>query len=129
MTDGASSFSEYKWVTVIEPERMNLLGLMLRSVIERRLASKHVARLTRFLRGDIVINASGMQVTLRFGGDKVVITREQPAGKPAAEIRGSLVGMLDAALQRNRVHHFLRGELKPRGKPLQLVSLLLLLSA
>ena len=127
MTDGASSFTEYSKVTVVEPERMNLLGLMLRSVIERRLASQQTARLTRFLRGDVVIDASGMQVTLRFGGDKVVITREPPTARPVAEIRGTLVGMLDAALQRNRVQHFLRGELKPRGRPLQLLSLLLLL--
>jgi hypothetical protein len=129
MTGGASSFSEYSKVTVVEPERMNLLGLMLRSVIERRLASPFTARATRFLRGDVVIDASGMRVTLRFGGDKVVITREPPAGKPVVEIRGTLVGLLDAALQRNRVRHFLRRELEPRGRPLQLLSLLLLLGA
>ena len=129
MTDGASSFSKFSKVTVVDPERMNLLGLMLRSIIERRLHDKRTVMLTRFLRGDIVINASGMVVTLSFGGDKVVISREPPKGRPVAEIKGTLVGMLDAALGRRRVQHFVQGDLRPRGRPLALLQLLILLSS
>ena len=128
MTDGPFFQNPDSRVTVVDPERMNLLGLMLRSVIDRRLANPMTARLTQFLRGDIVVNASGMEVTLRFMKGRVEITREPPAKKPVCEIRGSLAGMLDAALGRNRVRRFMSGELRPRGRPLPLLQLLLLLT-
>lgn len=116
-------------VTIADPERMSMLGLMLGSVLERRLAQPGPARLARFLRGNILINASGMQVTLRFGDGRVEITREPPAGRPTAEVSGTMAGMLDAALGRDRVRRFLRGDLKVRGRPDCLVGLLLLLRA
>jgi len=116
-------------VTIADPERMSMLGLMLGSVLERRLAKRGPARLARLLRGDILINASGMKVTLRFSGDQVEITRDPPPGRPTAEVSGTMAGMLDAALGRDRVRHVLRGDLKVRGRPDCLVGLLLLLRA
>jgi hypothetical protein len=116
-------------VTIADPERMSMLGLMLASLLERRLAGRVPARLARFLRGTIVVNASGMQVTLSFDGSGVEVSREPPPGRPTAEIKGSLAGMLDAALGRDRVRHFLSGDLRVRGRPDCLVGLLLLLRA
>ena len=116
-------------VTITDPERMSMLGLILGSVLERRLAEPGPARLARLLRGDILINASGMEVLLRFGGGQVEITRERLPGRPTAEVTGSMSGMLAAALGRDRIRRFLRGDRTVRGRPDCLVGLLLLLRA
>lgn len=100
---------------------MNLLGLLLRGIIERRLEG-HAPR----LRGDVAIDASGMRVTLRFAPDAVAITRAA-AVKPVARVRGTLTALADAALGRGRLRAFLDGRLRVRGRPLALLRLLSLL--
>ena len=112
-------------VEIVEPETMSLLGLMLASVLSRRAAEIRGTG----LRGDIRIDAGGMQVTLRFTDGKVAISRRPPAGAPIASIRGTLSALLDAALGRGRVRAWLAGQLRVRGSPLALLRLLALLKA
>lgn len=112
-------------ITILEPERMNLLGLMLRGLLERGLAAGRGAR----LRGDILVEAGGMRITLRFGEDRVEITREPPRGRPRARVCGTLTALCDAALERGRVRAWFGGRLSVRGGPLTLWRLLVLLRA
>jgi hypothetical protein len=115
-------------ITVDEPERMNLLGLMLSSMLERRLtrpdAAKHAGRLD----GDVVVDADGMWVTLHFEGGRVLISR-QPAKRRIARLSGSLSVLLEAAFGRGRVKNFLCGRLRVGGSPTALWRMLVLVRA
>jgi hypothetical protein len=110
-------------VEIADPETMSLLGLMLASVLGRSLGDK-VPR----LRGDVAIDGGGMQVTLHFDDDGVIISR-RPAARPIARVRGTLTALLDAALGRGRVRAWLAGRLHVGGSPLALLRLLALLRA
>jgi hypothetical protein len=103
-------------VIVVEPERMNLLGLMLQSVLTRRLSGKRALAHAAALSGDVLIEASGMQVTLRFTREGIRVTREASA-HPRASVRGKLTALLDAALGRHRVRSVLKRELSVSGSP------------
>ena len=116
-------------VSISEPDRMNLLGLMLGSLLERRMQTSSAMRHARHIKGDVAIDASGMKVTLRFRDGSIEVTRQQPARRPVASVRGTLVAMLDAALGRNRVRHVVHGGLIAWGRPDTLWHLLALMRA
>ena len=105
-------------VTIDDPARMNLLGLVLRGVLERSLA-----RRPSRLRGEVRISADGMEATLRFHDGGVELRREGQ-GRPRARISGSLASFIDAALGRGRIRAWLSGRLRVRGGPLTLARLL-----
>ncbi|MCC6994664.1 MAG: hypothetical protein IT370_08655 [Deltaproteobacteria bacterium] len=105
-------------VRVLEPERMSLPGLMLQGILERARAAP-----SSRLRGEVLVDADGAQVTLRFSDQLVEITRA-PAVRPVAVVRGTLRALLDAALGRGRVRAWLAGRLRVRGGPLTLLRLL-----
>lgn len=111
-------------VTLVDPDRMNLLGLMLASLLRRRLEQPRARRYAERLHGCVAIQAGGMQITLHFARDRIQIERGPSRVRTIAAIRGSLIALLDAALGRRRVHHFLRGELVAWGWPTTLWQLL-----
>lgn len=115
-------------IAIVDPERMNLLGLLLSSLLARRLADPKAARHARALRGDVHIEASGMQVTLRFEPSRIEITRT-PSTEPRVRVAGTLTALLGAALGRDRVKSVLRGELRVWGSPLGLWHILSLVRA
>ena len=102
---------------------MNLLGLMLASVLRRRLEDPSGERHARALRGEVVIEASGMQITLGFDSGQIRISRGA-ADKPCARLEGALDALLAASLGRGRVRSVLTGRLRVRGGPLTLWHLL-----
>jgi hypothetical protein len=112
-------------VEVTQPERMNLLGLLLRGLLERRLLDG--ARPP--LRGDVLVDAGGMRVTLRFAETSVEITRDPPAGRPIARITGTLRAFLELAVGRGWLRSLLARRIRPRGNPVTLLRLLRLFSA
>jgi hypothetical protein len=112
-------------VAVAQPERMNLLGLLLRGLLERRLRAGRPPSLT----GDVLVDAGGMRVTIRFSGGSVEITRDPPAARPIAQIRGTLRAFLDLAVGRGWLRSVLAGRIRPRGNPLALLRLLRLFRA
>ena len=114
-------------VTVVAPERMNLLGLIMRSILERRLAEPAALRSVQQLLGDIAIDAGGMTVTLRFTGEGVRITRDPPMGRPLARVSGSMRALIDASIGRGMVRSVLSRDLRVSGNPLALLRLILLL--
>jgi hypothetical protein len=120
--DGWRTLSRWM-VTIDEPERMNLLGLLLGSLLERRLAVPAAARHASKLRGDVAIDASGMRITVRFADGAIRITRGA-ATHAIARLGGSLTALLDATLGRRVVAHFTHGELRAGGSPIALYRLL-----
>ena len=115
-------------VVVIEPDRMNLLGLMLSSLLDRRAADPTVIRHARAVRGDVLLEASGMQATLHFEPGRIEIRRRSPE-RPRAEIRGTLTALLGAALGRGRLRSIVTGQLRVRGRPLTLWHVLAMVRA
>jgi hypothetical protein len=115
-------------VEIVDAEGMNLLGLLLASLLERRLADPALARHARRLHGDVVFDANGMQAVLRFDSGRARIERG-PGRRPIARIEGSIKSLLDAALGRRRLEHVIRGELRARGRPVALWRVLRLISA
>ena len=72
-------------VVVEAPETMNLLGLLLRSILERNLADPAKASRAARLRGEIAIRGGRMRVTLKFAESGITITREA-AARPRARV-------------------------------------------
>jgi hypothetical protein len=114
-------------VVLVEPERMNLLGLMLASLIGRRLDDAGARRHAHHLAGQVFVQAGEMQLTLSFTSAEVRIRRGKAPGPKAASIRGTLTALLDAAQGRRRVLHVLRGELVAWGWPTTMWHMLSLL--
>ncbi|HOX43859.1 MAG TPA: hypothetical protein PK668_09675 [Myxococcota bacterium] len=111
-----------------EPARMNLLGLILRSLLTRNLAEPRLARRALALRGAVAIQAGDMQVGLCAEPGRLVIRRGAPA-RPRASVRGSLPVFLDIALGGSLLGPLLDGELHVGGNPLALLKLLPLIRA
>ena len=105
-------------VTLEDPDRMNLLGLMLGNVIARNLARGA----GRKLRGHVVVRAGEMVVTIKLAGDQVAIARG--AVDPIrAEVSGSMEALLALALGGGMIGPWLAGRLRTRGSLLLLLGL------
>ncbi len=114
-------------VILVDPERMNLLGLMLASLLRRRLGDPGARRHARSLHGQVWVEAGEMQVTLAFSETGIEILKGKAPRPRAASIRGTLTALLDAAQGRRRILHVLRGELIAWGWPTTLWHMLSLL--
>jgi hypothetical protein len=110
-------------VTVVEPARLHLAGHLLAGVLRRSCADPRRARKAARIRGTVAIDAGGMQVCLEFGPQEVRV-RAGGCDRPRASIRAPLDALLDTALGRRMVRHFLAGRLRVRGGPLVLARLL-----
>ena len=115
-------------VTVTHRESMNLLGLMTSSLLTRKMADKRNLAHALALQGDVTLQASGMQVTLRFAPERIEVTREH-SPRPRACVTGTLPALLDATLGRGRLRNVAKGKLKVTGSPRTLWHLFGLLKA
>ncbi len=113
-------------VVVEAPETMNLLGLLLRSILERNLADPAKAGRATRLRGEVAVRGGRMRVTLTFGEGGVTITRAAPA-KPRARVEGSLAAFLSVARGKGLASAWLSGNLSAKGNLLFLLKILPLL--
>lgn len=113
---------EYR-VCVLEPERLHLAGHMLAGVLRRACADPRRARKAARIRGAVAIDAGGMRACVEFGANEVRV-RAGVCERPRASIRAPLDALLDVALGRRMVRHFLAGRLRARGGPVTLARLL-----
>ncbi|HUU02323.1 MAG TPA: SCP2 sterol-binding domain-containing protein [Myxococcota bacterium] len=107
------------------PGEMNLLGYILRSLIERNLKTAPGARAFSKMKGTILVGASQMSITLEFtGGDLVMAVG---GDKADTRVRGSMDTLLGVALGHGMVWPVLSGKLKVGGKVFRLLSMLKLM--
>lgn len=114
------------------PERMNLLGYILRASLLRSQEDPRNLRRLQKLRKPIEIGASGMSVNVVCEPQGVIL-RAAGAGpnlpKPCVRVRGDLQALLGVSLRRGMVKNFLRGRLRFSGRVWRLLPLLSLLKA
>jgi len=106
-------------VRITDPDRMSLPGLLAAGLLERRLTETRIR-----VRGDVLLDIAGAQVTLRFGDDVIEVTRE-PAVEPIAELYGTYEGLIDLA--GGHALRALRTGLRVRARPGVMLALLPLL--
>ncbi len=110
------------------PGQMNLIGYILRSLIERNLRTEAGARAFAKMKGKVLVGASSMLVTLDFDGEDLVMSVGR-TGKPDTRVRGSMEALLGVALGRGMVGPVLSGRLKVGGKVWRLLRMLKLMKA
>lgn len=115
-------------VTIEDPPRMNLLGLMLAHILERNLAHPRLKQRAARLSGEVAVQAGQMAVTLSFERGAVTV-RRGAVERPRAAVRGSMADLLGLALGGGMVGPWLAGRLKTRGSLLLLLRLKPLLAA
>jgi ubiquinone biosynthesis protein UbiJ len=115
-------------VTFRTPGEMNLLGYILRSLIERNLKTGAGVRALSRMKGKVNVGASTMKVALHFQGDRVEIGVGWPE-RADARVQGSMDTLLSVALGQGMVAPVLAGRLKVGGKIWKLLPMLKLLQA
>jgi len=113
-------------VVMQDPERMNLLGLILKSILEINLTEEKKARKAAKIRGKIGVQAGEMKVTLHCDSGKFKIVRGHEE-KSNARVRGGLKPFLEIALGGGLVQPVIDGEVKIGGNPFLLLKLIPLL--
>jgi hypothetical protein len=110
------------------PERMCLLGLLLRGVLASSLEDPRRAARARRLRGELEVQAGQMVVTLRFGGDGVVLA-SGASGSPRARVRGSMRALVEVASGARLVGPILTREVRVGGSLVMLIRVMPLIRA
>ena len=110
-------------VVLEKPESMNLLGLILKMIIDRNLQDGMMADLVRNTKGALNLGAGAMKATLKFEGEKVVVERDWlTPGR--AKVAASLDTFLAIGLGGNPVLPFLMGKIELGGNLLWLLKLM-----
>lgn len=110
------------------PGEMNLLGYILRSLVERNLKRPKGARALLKMKGTVLVGASKMRLTLDFSGEDLVM-EVGAQGKPDVRVVGSMDALLGVSLGKGMVWPVLTRRLKVGGKVWRLLRMLPLLKA
>jgi ubiquinone biosynthesis protein UbiJ len=113
-------------VVIADPERMNLLGLILRSILERNLESAACQRMAARLEGRIGVKAGEMAVTLECHAGSFRIVRGWE-GSAQARVRGELGSFVRIATGGGLARPVLTRKIGFSGNPLLLLRLTALL--
>ena len=108
---------------IVEPERMNLLGLMMGDVVEANLKTPHGESLAAGLSGKLGVTAGRMKITLHFKRGDISMTRGHAPSLTAA-VRGSLDGLLQVSLGRGPLKAFFAGDVTFSGNPFFVLKVL-----
>ncbi len=115
-------------VRVEDPERMNLMGLLMRGLLETTANSERGRRIVRSLRGDVKVVAGSMAVTLCFSKGEVILRREAKSS-PRASVSGEMKPLLEIVAGGGLVLPVLSGRVRVRGNLLMLLKMLPLIRA
>ncbi|MBZ0136295.1 MAG: SCP2 sterol-binding domain-containing protein [Planctomycetes bacterium] len=115
-------------VHIETPERMNLMGLLMRGLLEAALRDNRVRRRARRLRGDVRIVAGTMSVTLRFTKEQILLLANVTT--PArATVRGEMKPLLEVVAGESLVRPVLSRKVRVGGNLLLLLRMLPLIRA
>ena len=115
-------------VVLESPARTQILGLLMRGLLDNRLTDDALFARALRLRGDVQIRAGDMVLTLRFGDGPVRVV-PYATDRPRASVRGSLRALLDIAGGHGFVLPVLTGRLRVAGNLFLLLRMLPLLTA
>jgi hypothetical protein len=110
------------------PGEMNLLGYILRGLVERNLETPKGARAFSKMKGTVLVGASRMKVTLDFSGEDLVV-EVGGQGKADVRVQGSMDSLLGVSLGKGMIWPVLTRRLKVGGKVWRLLRMLPLLKA
>lgn len=110
-------------VVVDQPERQNLLGLLMQNILAANLADEAKYARVRTTKADIQVQAGEMIVTLRLDDGKMTII-EGPTESPKASVRGDMAALLSVASGGGIVGPFFRGDVRASGNVLLLLKIL-----
>jgi hypothetical protein len=110
------------------PGEMNLLGYILRTLIERNLQTEKGVRALSKMKGTVLVGASKMRVTLDFSSDDLEV-EVGARGKPDVRVLGSMDALLGVSLGKGMIWPVLTRRLKVGGKFWRLLRMLPLLKA
>lgn len=126
-TDSCDSKTDER-VVIENPETMNLLGLLMKGMLEINLSDERLYKRACGLQGDIRVQAGEMAVTLRFDGQGLRILREADQ-RPRASVSGSMSALLGVVVRERLVRSVLTGAVRIWGNPFMLLKVLPLIRA
>ena len=107
---------------------MNLMGLLMRGLLEAALRNDRIRRRARKLRGDVRIVAGTMSVTLRFTKEQIVLLTDTSM-PPRATVRGGMKPLLELVAGEGLVRPVLSRKVRVGGNLLLLLRMLPLIRA
>lgn len=110
------------------PGEMNMLGYILRCLVERNLETPKGARAFAKMKGTVMVGASRMRVTLDFSGEDLVVEMGW-RDNVDVRVRGSMDTLLGVSLGKGMIWPVVTGRLKVGGKVWRLLRMLPLLKA
>lgn len=115
-------------VRVDQPERMNILGLLMQGLLTETLKQAPNSRKAGRMRGDVFVQAGQMGVTLRFDGSGIVIIKGA-SDRPRARVRGGMTDLLAMVTGAGVIAPVLAGRVRISGNPFFLLRMLPLIQA
>ncbi len=109
-------------VSIDDLPRMNLLGLFLGNIIGRNLEQPAQMKRLSKAKGNIIVHAGTMTVSLCFSGGKLTILRGSVA-EANASVSGTMDSLMGMALGRGMVGMVLAGRIKIKGNPFLLLKI------
>lgn len=116
-------------VVLDDPPRASLLAILLRGLLATNCADASLWERARRLRGDVLVEAGGMRITLRFAAEGPTVLTGAADGRPRARVRGSLPTFVALATGGGVVGPVLSGAVRIGGNPLFLLKMLPLIRA
>jgi hypothetical protein len=110
-------------VTVVEARTMNLLGLIMKGLLEQNLATMTGRRRVASLRGAVLVQAGGMRVVLEVRDGGVTIRLPGDGERFRARVHGAMTALL-AVVNGALVGPVLTGRIRVGGDLFFLVRLL-----
>ena len=113
-------------VVLKDPESMNLMGLFLKTILERNMENASKAAVIQNMRATIDVKGGKMGVSLIIDRGTITIERGSPQ-RSNSRIAGTLDSMLSICTGGSYVAPVLSGKVKIGGNPFLLLRLLSLL--
>jgi len=114
-------------IKIEQAESVNLLGLILKNIIQKNLQKPRIAQMVNGLSSSINIKAGRMKANIRFKDGDIIISSGF-SERADASVKGTMSAFIDMGLRRNIIKRFLKGDVKIGGNVLKLLPLLRLLS-
>jgi ubiquinone biosynthesis protein UbiJ len=127
MNDGDATEPRLPAVELHDPPRANLISLLVRAMLDDRLAHPKARTRAARLRGAVLLRASDMSTMLRFQPGRITVGEPRENAKVTASIRGDMSSLLHLTAGQLPIRELLAGKLTIFGDPIMLLRLLMIL--